>query len=71
MGRAEMESRADRAQHYREEARKYGELGSSGQLDITNFVHRRLAERYVWMAKDLERRENLTHTLVSLLGRRE
>jgi hypothetical protein len=66
-----MESRADRAHHYREEARKYGELASSGQLDITNFVHKRLAERYVWMAEDLERRENLTHTLVSLLGRRE
>jgi hypothetical protein len=66
-----MESRADRAQHYRTEAKRYAELGGSGQLDITNFVHRRLAERYVWMAEDLERRENLTNTLVSLLGRRE
>jgi hypothetical protein len=71
MGRAKMESRVDRAQHYREEARKYAELASSGQRDITNFVHKRLAERYVWMAQDLERRENLTHTLVTLLGRRE
>jgi hypothetical protein len=66
-----MESGAERAQHYRQEARKYAELASSRQLDITNFVHRRLAERYVWMAEDLERRENLTHTLVTLLGRHE
>jgi hypothetical protein len=66
-----MENRAERAQHYRKEARKYAQLASSGQLDITNFVHRRLAERYVWMAEDLERRENLTHTLVTLLGKRE
>jgi hypothetical protein len=62
--------RVERAQHYREEARKYAELASSGQLDITNFVHRRLAERYVWMAEDLERRENLAHTMVTLLGKR-
>jgi hypothetical protein len=66
-----MGSRADRAQHYREEARKYTELASSGQRDITNFVHKRLAERYVWMAEDLERRENLPQTLVTLLGRHE
>ncbi len=62
--------RVERAQHYREEARKYADLASSGQLDITNFVHRRLAERYVWMAEDLERRENLSHTMVTLLGKR-
>jgi hypothetical protein len=65
-----MENRAERAQQYRDEARKYAALASSGQLDITNFVHRRLAERYAWMAEDLERRENLTHTMVALLGRR-
>jgi hypothetical protein len=57
-----MESRADRAQQYREEARKYAELASSGRRDITNFVQKRLAEQYVWMAEDLERR---------LLGRPE
>lgn len=66
-----METRAERAQHYREEARKYAELGNSGVRDTTNFVHRRLAEQYAWMAEDLERRENLTHTLVTLLGRHE
>jgi hypothetical protein len=71
MGGIEMESRAERAQHYRNEARQYAELASSGQLDITNFVRRRLAERHVWMAEDLERRENLTHALVTLLGRHE
>jgi hypothetical protein len=65
-----MENRADRAQHYREEARKYAELASCGQLDITNFVRRRLAEQYVRIADDLERRENLTQTMVALLPRR-
>jgi hypothetical protein len=66
-----METRAGRAQHYREEARKYAELASRGQLDITNFARRRLAEQYVRIADDLERRENLTQTMVTLLGRCE
>ncbi len=65
-----METRAERAQHYRDEARKYAELASRGQLDITNFARRRLAEQYVRIADDLERRENLTHTMVALLPRR-
>jgi hypothetical protein len=66
-----MESRMERAQGYRKEAQKYAELASSGPRDVTNFVHKRLAERYVWMAEDLERRENLTHSMVTLLGKRE
>jgi hypothetical protein len=66
-----MESRMERAQDYRNEARKYAELASSGRRDITNFVQKKLAERYIWMAEDLERRENLTHTMVTLLGRQE
>jgi hypothetical protein len=66
-----MESRMERAQGYRKEAERYAELASSGPRDITNFVHKRLAERYVWMAEDLERRENLTHSMVTLLGKRE
>jgi hypothetical protein len=65
-----MESRAERAQGYRTEAEKYAKLAKSGQLDVTN-VNRRLAERYAWMAENLERRENLTHTLVALLGNHE
>jgi hypothetical protein len=48
-----MESRAERAQGYRKEARRYAELASSGQRDITNFVQKRLAERFAWMAEDL------------------
>jgi hypothetical protein len=47
------------------------ELASSGQRNITTFVHKRLAEQYVWMAEDLERRENLTQGMVTLLGRPE
>jgi hypothetical protein len=70
MGGTKMESRAERAQDYRKEAEKYAKLARSGQLDVTN-VNRRLAERYAWMAENLERRENLTHTLVSLLGTHE
>jgi hypothetical protein len=50
-----MESRAERAQGYRNEAQKYAELASSGQRDITNFVHKKLAERFARMAEDLER----------------
>jgi hypothetical protein len=75
-----MERRAERAQGYRREAEKCAKLAksgqlwptlaNSGQLDITN-VHRTLAERYAWMAENLERREKLTHTMVALLGRHE
>jgi hypothetical protein len=65
-----MESRAERAQGYRKEAAKYAKLARSGQLDIAN-VHRTLAERCAWMAENLERRENLAHTLVTLLGAHE
>jgi hypothetical protein len=61
-----MESRAERAKRYRNEARKYVELASSGPQDIMNDVHRRLAERYTWMAEDLERRENLANLLIPL-----
>jgi hypothetical protein len=44
MGVIEMESRAEQAQGYWKEAERYAELASSGQRDITNFVHKRLAE---------------------------
>jgi hypothetical protein len=47
-----MESRAERAQGYRKEAERYAELSSSGQRDITNFVHKRLTERFARMAED-------------------
>jgi hypothetical protein len=41
-----MESRAEQAHGYRKEARRYAELAGPGQRDITNFVHKRLAERF-------------------------
>jgi hypothetical protein len=63
----EMKSRAEQAQGYRREAERYAKLAKSGQLDITN-VHRTIAQRYAWMAENLERRENLAHTMVALLG---
>jgi hypothetical protein len=50
-----MESRAEQAHGYRKEASRYAELASSGQRDITNFVHKTLAERFARMAEDLER----------------
>jgi hypothetical protein len=52
-----MESRVERAQTYRKEARRYAELASSGRRDITTFVQKKLAERFAWMAEDLERQE--------------
>jgi hypothetical protein len=68
-GVLKMECRAERAQSYRKKARKYPELPTSGVRDITmNFVHRKLADRYIWMAEDLERREDLAHTLVAHLA---
>jgi hypothetical protein len=51
-----MESGAERVQSYRKEAQRYAELANSGQRDITNFVHKRLAERFTRLAEDLERR---------------
>jgi hypothetical protein len=50
-----MEGRAEQAQGYRKEAERYAELAGSGQRDISNFVHKRLAERFARMAEDLER----------------
>jgi hypothetical protein len=55
-----MENRAERAHGYREEAKKHAKLAKSGQLDISN-VHRTIAERYAWMAENLERRESHSH----------
>jgi hypothetical protein len=65
-----MHTRAESAQNYRKEAEKHARLARSGQLDISN-VHRTIAERYAWMAENLERRENLTHTMIALLGKHE
>ena len=50
-----MEGQTERAQGYRKEAERYAELASSGQRDITSFVHKRLAERFSRLAEDLER----------------
>jgi hypothetical protein len=50
-----MENGVERAQGYRKEAERYAELASSGHRDITNFVHKRLAERFARIAEDLER----------------
>jgi hypothetical protein len=49
--------RVERAQSYRNEARRYAELANSGRRDITTFVQKKLAERFAWMAEDLERQE--------------
>jgi hypothetical protein len=62
-----MESGAERAQSYRKKAEKHAKLARSGQADIAN-THRTIAERYAWIAQNLERRENVTNTMVALLG---
>jgi hypothetical protein len=64
-----MESRTERAKRFRSEASKYAELVRAGPPDIMSDVHRRLAERYIRMAQDLERRENLKNSLVTFLNR--
>jgi hypothetical protein len=69
VGGVEMESRAERAQRYRNEARKYAELGNTGPRDIMNYVHRRIAERYARMAEDLEQREDLANSLMPRPGK--
>jgi hypothetical protein len=66
-----MESRAERAKRYRKEAEKYAEMAGSGPHDLMHDVHKRLAERYKPMAEDLERRENLTNSLVERFGKQE
>jgi hypothetical protein len=63
-----MESRAEQAQGYWKEAERYAEVASSGQRDITSFVHKRLAERFARMAEDLERLGS-ERTRRRLLGR--
>jgi hypothetical protein len=65
-----MKSRQEQAQGYRKEAEKYANLVKSGRSDITN-VHRTIAQRYAWMAENLERRDTLNHTMVALLGGHE
>jgi hypothetical protein len=65
-----MESRAERTQGYRKEAEKFAKLARFSQADIAS-VHRTLAERYAWMAKNLERRESLANTMAALLGTHE
>jgi hypothetical protein len=62
-----METRAERAQAYRKKAEKHAKLARSGQPDIAN-THRTIAERYASIAQNLERREDVTNTMVALLG---
>ena len=62
-----METRAERAENYRQKAEKHATLARSGQPDIAN-THRTIAERYAWIAQNLERREDVTSTMVALLG---
>jgi hypothetical protein len=45
---------------------EYDELASGDPRDITNFVHRRLAERLAWMAEELRRREDVNRSIIAL-----
>ena len=62
-----MQTSEERAENYRKKAEKHAKLARSGRLDIAN-THRTIAERYAWIAQNLERRENVTNTMVALLG---
>ena len=66
-----MESRTDRANRYRKEASRYAELASSDLPDMMGDVHRKLADRYIRMAQDLERREKDLTTALALLNKQE
>jgi hypothetical protein len=44
----------------------YADLASGDPRDITNFVHKGLAERIAWMAEDLRRREDVTRLVTEL-----
>ena len=66
-----MESRTERAKRYRKEASKYGELASSGPPDDMRDVHRRISERFIRMARDLERREEGLANSMALLNKQE
>jgi hypothetical protein len=62
-----MQTSGERAENYRKKAEKHAKLARSGQPDIAN-THRAMAERYAWIAQNLERREDVTNTMVALLG---
>jgi hypothetical protein len=66
-----MEGRTNRANRYRMEASKYAKLASSDPPDMVGDVHRRLADRYIRMARDLERREKDLTTALGLLNKQE
>jgi hypothetical protein len=67
-----MESRAERARRYRKEAEKYVEMARTGPPGVMREVHRRLAERYVRLAEDLERQEDgLTSSLAAIQSKRK
>jgi hypothetical protein len=44
----------------------YTELASGDPRDITNFVHRGLAERLAWMAEELRRKEDVNRSIIAL-----
>jgi hypothetical protein len=62
-----MQTRMERAQHYRKKAEKHARLARSGQPDIA-YTHRTIAERYASIAQNLERREDVTNMMMVLLG---
>jgi hypothetical protein len=66
-----MESRTHRATRYRKEANGYAILASSDPPDTMGDVDRRLADRYIQMARDLERRKNDLMTSLALLNLQE
>ena len=62
-----MKTRVEQVEGYRKKAEKHAKLARSGPPDIAN-THRTIAERYAWIAQNLERREDVTNAMVALLG---
>jgi hypothetical protein len=51
-----MQDALSKAERYREEAKKYGELAKNAQPAYLGDVYRQVAVRYLFMAEDLLRR---------------
>ena len=71
VGALAMESRTDRANRYRKDASQYAELASSDPPDMMGQVYRRIADRYIRMARDLGRREKDLTAALALLNKQE
>jgi hypothetical protein len=60
-----MQDSVSKAERYRKEANKYGELAKNAQAAFLGDVYRKVAVRYAFMAEDLLRRAERRQDAVS------